>query len=181
MNVLALDLGTHTGWALAEDGRLESGVQVFDVKRGESPGMRYVRFNRWLQETVGPFARKVQPDPHVITAPRIGLVVYEQTHHRGGAATEVAAGFATRVQEWAASYGVEHATVHSATLKKWTTGSGRGDKDAMKKHATQRGWMGQRYPATTDDNEVDAICLLHYALAELVPTRSLDDVRAGVR
>ena len=38
--ILALDLGTRTGWALAEHGRVESGVHVFDVQRGESPGMR---------------------------------------------------------------------------------------------------------------------------------------------
>jgi hypothetical protein len=42
MAILALDLGTRTGWAPAEHGRVESGVQVFDVRRGESPGMRPV-------------------------------------------------------------------------------------------------------------------------------------------
>jgi hypothetical protein len=50
MNILALDLGTRTGWAMAENGRTKSGVQLFDVKRGESPGMRYLRFNRWLED-----------------------------------------------------------------------------------------------------------------------------------
>lgn len=36
--------------ALQEGGAVESGVQLFDVKRGESPGMRYLRFERWLEE-----------------------------------------------------------------------------------------------------------------------------------
>ena len=159
MNLLALDLGTRTGWALdapAVKAR-ESGVQVFDVKRGESPGMRYVRFNRWLDEVArrGPYGHPVD------------LIVYEQTHHRGGAATEVAAGFSTRVQEFCASMSIEHAPVHSATLKKFTTGKGNADKDAMKSGAKERGWLNRLF-YIPDDNEVDAICLLHYALAEIV-------------
>jgi len=84
MKILALDLGTKTGWALAENDRTESGVQVFDVRRGESPGMRYLRFNRWLEELTG-------------ATPKPDLIAYEQPHHRGGAATEIAAGFSTRV------------------------------------------------------------------------------------
>lgn len=158
MNVLALDLGTRTGWALREHGRIESGVQVFDVKRGESPGMRYVRFNRWL-EGFG----------QVTGYPGL-LVVYEQTHNRGGAATEIAAGFATRVQEFCAAHGVEHAAVHSATLKKYVTGSGRAEKAMMYAELCSRGWHQPAFDGKqVDDNEVDAICLLHYALAELVP------------
>jgi crossover junction endodeoxyribonuclease RuvC len=159
VNVLALDLGTRTGWALSMHGRIESGVQVFDVKRGESPGMRYVRFNRWVESeiTIG-------------ALPRVSLVVYEQTHNRGGAATEVAAGFATRVQEFCARHGIEHAAVHSATLKKFTTGSGRGDKDNMREAAMLKGWLAPGERAAWDDNEIDAICLLHYALSEIVPS-----------
>lgn len=41
MNILALDMATKTGWA-TNAGRT-SGVQTFDVKRGESPGMRFLR------------------------------------------------------------------------------------------------------------------------------------------
>ncbi|MGA2260608.1 MAG: hypothetical protein ABSH28_04130 [Acidobacteriota bacterium] len=95
MRVLALDPGTRTGWALAESGHTGSGVQVFDVKRGESPGIRYLRFNRWLEDLAG-------------EASKADLIVYEQPHHRGGAATEVAAGFSTRAQEFCARHGIEH-------------------------------------------------------------------------
>lgn len=166
INVLALDLGSKTGWALQEQGRIESGVQVFDVKRGESPGMRYVRFRRWLNELAF-----VTSAP--LSAWTLDLIVFEQAHHRGGAATEVAAGLSTRVQEFCAERGIEHAAVHSATLKKFVTGSGRGDKADMLAHAMKRGWIdGETWLPQTrlkDDNEVDAVCLLHYALAELVP------------
>jgi Holliday junction resolvasome RuvABC endonuclease subunit len=147
--ILALDLGTRTGWALWDGSRTESGVQVFDLKRGESPGMRFVRFNGWLSSWA--------PNGH-----RPALVAYEQTHHRGGAATEIAAGFATRIQEFCARHGIEHTAVHSATLKKWTTGKGNADKRAMVAA------VARRWKAVEDDNEADAIALLHYALGELV-------------
>src|SRR3989442_9645594 len=104
---------------------MESGVQVFEVRRGESPGMRYLRFNAWLSQWA--------PDGW-----RPALLVYEQTHHRGGAATEIAAGFATRAQEFAARQGLEHVAIHSGTLKKWTTGRGDADKGAMVKAVAAR-------------------------------------------
>ena len=159
MTVLALDLGTKTGWGLHEHGRITSGVQTFDVKRGESPGMRYLRLDRWLDELAG--------EDHDVP---LALLVYEQPHMRGGHATEVLAGFATRVQAWCAQRGVEHQAVHTATLKKWTTGSGRGDKRAMY-DAVLRRWPAV-VAVDSDDNEIDALALLHYALAELAPKES---------
>jgi Holliday junction resolvasome RuvABC endonuclease subunit len=154
VRILALDLGTLTGWAFWNGARRESGVQIFDVRRGESPGMRYVRFNTWL----GTFGNSNRPE----------LVVYEQTHNRGGAATEVAAGFATRVQEWCARWpGQEHAAVHSATLKKWTTGRGNAKKPEMIQAVLDRFDHGRK--GDLGDDEADAIALLEYARAELIP------------
>ena len=49
--ILALDLGTHTGWALHQlDGTITSGTEHFTPKRFEGGGMRYLRFKRWLNE-----------------------------------------------------------------------------------------------------------------------------------
>lgn len=149
--ILALDLGTRCGWALWDGHRIESGVQVFDLRRGESPGMRFIRFNRWLDDLGrGPAALPVKYSAK--------LAVYEAPHHRGGAATEIAVGMSTRVQEWCARFEIQHAAVHSATLKKWTTGSGRGDKTAMLE-AVERRWGIK----AADDNEADAVALLMYA------------------
>ena len=158
--ILALDLGMRTGYAIRENGRVESGVQVFDVKRGESPGMRYLRFNRWLADVChagldAVFGRD---------ALAVGFIVYEQTHHRGGAATEVAAGFATRAQEFCARHGLEHAAVHTATLKKFATGRGNAKKPEMIAAAQAR--FG--YPVA-DDNEADALWLLAYAETVILP------------
>ncbi len=145
MKILALDLGTRTGWATNVHGPIESGTDTFDIKRGESPGWRYLRFNAWL----GQWA----PDSW-----RPDLVIFEQAHHRGGAATEVAAGFATRVLEFCARQGIEHTSLHSATLKKWATGKGNADKGAMLEA------VARRWRRVDDDNEADAVALLHYAL-----------------
>jgi hypothetical protein len=46
---LALDLGTNLGFALLRaDGRIESGIERFEAKSKEGPGMRWVHFKRWL-------------------------------------------------------------------------------------------------------------------------------------
>jgi len=142
MNILALDLASRTGWATNSPTEM-SGVDTFDVRRGESPGTRYLRFTAWLREKI------------LIINP--ALIVYEQAHHRGGAATEVAAGFATHLQSTCADIGVEFTPVHTATLKKYVTGKGNASKEMM--IAAYRGrWESEHI----DDNHADARWLLEY-------------------
>ena len=51
MNILAVDPGSKLGWALQMGaGAVESGVEDFSLRRGESPGARFLRFRRWLQD-----------------------------------------------------------------------------------------------------------------------------------
>jgi|GEM_PF-1608114 len=154
--ILTLDFGTRTGWAPLSDGHVESGVQTFDLARGESSGMRFIRFRRWLEE--------------MITLTRPGLCVYEQAHHRGGYATELLIGMTTRLQEACAERGVEYATIHSATLKKESCGSGRADKSAIMVEARRR-FPGREI---TDDNEADALMLLEYARAKFGETAEVE-------
>lgn len=148
--ILALDLGTRTGWAASIPGiGVESGVQIFDLRRGESPGMRFLRFRRWLSgmlETLSP-----------------GVVAYELAHHRGGPATELAVGLQTRVQELAAARGLEYVSVHTGTLKRHATGSGRAPKGAMIEAARAR-WPSQTIEG---DDQADALCVLAWALDEV--------------
>ncbi len=155
VKMLALDCGTHCGWAFgskADSGwRLEeSGVQVFDVRRGESPGLRFARFRSWLEEV----GNLVEP----------AVVLFEQAHHRGGAATELCVGMTTRMMEWAASKGIEYAAVHSATLKKFATGRGNADKSEMIHRASE---IAAR--VIEGDDEADAICLLAYGFRTYAP------------
>ena len=121
MKILAIDPGTHCGWCTNATGRLEWGEQDFSLRRGESPGMRYIAFRKWL-----------------LCMPRTDLVVFERPHMRGGAATDLLVGFSTRIEGVCAEYGIEHAAVHSATLKKFALGRGRGDKKEMIAAAVKR-------------------------------------------
>lgn len=151
MNILALDLATSTGWALAENGRIESGVQSFAKARGETNGILFLRFNRWLDEVASVGGKA-----------RVRVLAYEQAHHRGGSATEICVGLATRVQEFCAKHGIECLPVHTATLKKHAVGIGNAKKEHMIIAASR--FVGR---AITDDNEADALCLLKYALDDL--------------
>jgi len=145
VNLLAIDPGTRCGWASSSGGRVESGVQEFQLGRGDSPGMRFIRFNAWLVELVD------------LTKP--GLIVYERPHMRGGFATDLLIGLSTRIQELCAARGIEHEAVHSATLKKSATGICRADKAAMVGAARERFERSVK-----DDNEADALMLLDYAM-----------------
>lgn len=153
MRILALDLATKTGWALWDGARIESGVQDFSPHRGESAGMRYLYFNRWLDSMA---ARSV---------PKTDLIFYEQNFRRGGHASEVAAGFTTRVHEFCASHAIEYGQLNAMTLKKWATGSGKAAKSAMVTAARKFHYSGSQADCIIlDDNEADAILLCRYAL-----------------
>ena len=91
-----------------------------------------------------------------------GLIIYEMPHFRGGPATDVLVGMATRIQEFGALYGIEYTPVHSATLKKFATGSGRASKESMLSRAREE-W-GEH---VIDDNEADALFLMDYARKEI--------------
>ena len=50
-SVLALDLGTTTGWALGSSaGSIISGTVSFKPSRYDGGGMRFVRFRNWLNQ-----------------------------------------------------------------------------------------------------------------------------------
>ena len=120
--------------------------------------MRFLHFNRWLAEV----------------GEGVALIAYERPHQRGGAATEVAYGFSTRVQEYAANHGIECMAVHTATLKKFAVGSGKASKDDIMEHAIQT-WPDE-FPQKTidlhdqkklplshpDRDRADALCLMKY-------------------
>lgn len=145
--ILAIDAATKTGWALIKDGKVyESGVQDFSKRRGESNGAMFLRFRNWLSRLM---------DLHV------GFVVYEQAHHRGGAATEICVNLTGRIQEACAEKNIEYTTVHTGTLKKWACGHGKADKEQMIERATTL--LGR--PPINDD-EADAVLMGSWAWEE---------------
>ena len=52
-SILALDLGTTTGWAVRNGRcRILHGTAEFRPTRFEGGGMRYLRFGKWLDQTL---------------------------------------------------------------------------------------------------------------------------------
>lgn len=146
MNILSLDLGTNTGWAVLRDGVKNNGSMSFTPKRGESPGMRFLRFSAWLSEICGLIGD-------------VGLIVYEMPHNRGGAATHIAHGLVAEVEKWQAQHpNAQITSCHSATLKKWATGKGNATKDQMLAEASERGWT------VNNDDEADAALMLEWVI-----------------
>ncbi|WP_223618974.1 hypothetical protein [Lysobacter sp. ESA13C] len=145
--LLALDLGTTLGWALRLSGQAMSGTEHFKVGRFEGGGMRYLRFVRWLDE-LSRFA-----------GPPSALYFEEVRRHRGVDAAHVYGGFLAQLTAWCERHAVPYQGVPVGTIKKFATGKGNADKAAMIEAA--KGW-GHR---PEDDNEADALALLHWAIA----------------
>lgn len=155
--IIGLDLATNTGWCVLKNGLYHaSGVQDFSKKRGESNGLMFMRFDKWLNDLIK------------LMVPASILIAYEQAHMRGGAATEICVGLQTNTQRVAATYGMESAPVMTTTLKKFALGKGRGEKTEMVQAANA--WFQKTniptVPSITSDDEADAIHVARWAMNE---------------
>jgi hypothetical protein len=144
--VLALDLGTTTGWALrSEHGRITSGTMAFKPSRFEGGGMRYLRFSSWLSEV----ARHSNG---------LARIVFEEVRrHAGTDAAHIYGGFLAHLAAWCEEWSIAYEGVPVGTIKRFATGKGNADKAAMIAAVRARGF------APADDNEADAIALLLWA------------------
>lgn len=140
--ILALDIATKTGWATTH----ASGVVDFKPKRGESDGMRVVRFRSWLEE--------------MLAANAYSVIAYERPAGRHAASIIVAAKLMGVVDELAHRHGLDVAIYSASEIKRHATGKGNAGKDEVYRAAVERWGTG-----IADDNEADALWLL--SLAEL--------------
>jgi Holliday junction resolvasome RuvABC endonuclease subunit len=147
MTILALDLGTQTGWALiSRDGSITSGSQSFKPQRFEGGGMRFLRFKRWLTDI------KQCNDG-------IDQVVFEEVRrHIGVDAAHAYGGFMGQLTAWCEHHQIPYQGIPVGTTKKHATGKGNASKDEMVASVRARGH------APVDDNEADAIALLYLAI-----------------
>lgn len=142
MAVLALDLGTKTGWALASGGTVICGTESFQPSRFQSSAMRFVRFRAWLTE--------------LHDASRIEHIGFEEVRrHAGVTAAHAYGGFMALLMEWAEVQGVPVEGFPVGTIKKSFTGSGNAPKGAMIAEARRRGFD------VPDDNAADALAILY--------------------
>jgi hypothetical protein len=145
--ILALDLGTTTGWAIrGHDGLVTSGTASFKPRRYDGGGMRYLRFTNWLTEL------------DRLSGPIATIWFEEVRRHAGTDAAHVYGGLMASLTSWAELRGIPYEGVPVGTIKHHATGKGNANKDAMIAAARARGFS----PA--DDNEADAIAILHWAI-----------------
>lgn len=145
--ILALDLGTTTGWALcAADGPIVSGTMSFRPSRYERGGMRYLRFRSWLNE----IANRVG---------EIGTVHFEEVRrHVSTDSSHIYGGFLAHLSAWCEVQKIAYQGVPVGTIKRFIAGKGNADKRTVTDAVRARGFN----PA--DDNEADALAILLWAL-----------------
>ena len=145
--ILALDLGTITGWALRlSDGVVVSGTMAFRSGRYEGGGMRFLRFRSWLDEMLK-------------TNPSLAAVYFEEVRrHIGTDSSHIYGGFLAHLSAWCEQYSLPYQGVPVGTIKRHITGKGNADKQAVIAAVHARGHT----PA--DDNEADAIAILLWAI-----------------
>lgn len=145
-SILALDLGTTTGWASLVGGIVQSGTVSFRPSRYDGGGMRYLRFQRWL-------------DTLVHHNDGLAAIYFEEVRrHVGTDAAHLYGGFLATLTAWCEREQVAYQGVPVGTIKRFATGKGNADKHAVLAAVTARGFR------PVDDNEADAIAILLWAM-----------------
>lgn len=150
-NVLALDLGTHTGWALRRrDGTITHGTESFSPRKSWGPGQKWKRYRSWLLELLNREQIHAVAYELVIRHEVHGKALWDSAHAYGA--------FQAYTFEACESFNIIPDGVNLATVKKHWTGSGRAKKPDMIAEARRRGFR----PDT--DNAADALAILHWAI-----------------
>lgn len=134
MNILALDIATHTGWCT----KTSHGTWKLSALRDESKGMKLIRFKKHLKE--------------ICALEEIHMIIFEMSsgQHRGalGVQNELIGIMKLFCEE----NGIMYASFPSSTIKKHATGKGNANKEMMIKAAQEKlGYDGN------DDDEADAM------------------------
>jgi Holliday junction resolvasome RuvABC endonuclease subunit len=107
--------------------------------------MRYLRFRRWISELQESF-------------PELQALYFEEVRrHAGVDAAHVYGGLLATLSAWCEHHNVPYQGVPVGTIKKHATGKGNASKAEMIAAMRRRGHS----PA--DDNEADALAILHWA------------------
>lgn len=149
-NILALDIGTQTGWALScvstDTKQLDSGMQKFTTKKKEHSALRWMRFKAWVNQ--------------MISEKNIHAVYYERVmNHAGIRAGHCYGAFEAIIEVACYTHNCEITGIGVGTIKKFATGKGNASKQEMVHAAYEAGF------AVRGDDEADAIHLLRYALS----------------
>jgi Holliday junction resolvasome RuvABC endonuclease subunit len=143
MKLLALDIATKTGWRTATS----SGVWDLKPNRGESSGMRVVRFKSKVKE--------------LIEIEGITQISYERPAGLHKSSIMVASEMIGVLMDLCIELGVEYASYSASEIKKFATGAGNANKEKMIRAAIDLGFN------VIDDNHADAIHLYNLTIKDL--------------
>lgn len=142
--LLALDPATKCGWATDT----ASGVWDLRPKRDESAGMRVIRFKSKIEE--------------VCEAEHVTMVIFERPGGRNKGAIITQSELQGVVKLYCEERGIEYRAYSSTEIKRHATGKGNAKKEKVVEAAQDKlGYTGN------DDNEADALWLLHLAKHDL--------------
>jgi crossover junction endodeoxyribonuclease RuvC len=165
--ILAVDLGTTTGFVAGTLDHHVSGTWDLKPNRYDGGGMRFVRFRQKLGE--------------VLAAYKFEIVAYEEVRrHLGTDAAHVYGGLQAILTAFCEENSIPYEAVPVGTIKKYATGKGNAKKDAMIAAAVSWGYE------VADDNEADALALfrmkaVEYGSAEIVrlPVRGAEKAKVA--
>ncbi len=150
-SLLALDIGTNLGWAMRNaDGAITHDVARFPSTRFSGAGIRFVHFRKWLADMLG--------------AAPVDAVYFEEVHNHGKAGVAAAhlyGGFTAILMAYCEQHAIPYQGIGVGQIKKVWTGKGNANKAAMIAEAERRGFKVE------DDNEADALAVLHAGIAEV--------------
>ena len=113
--------------------------------------MQFLKFRKFLKQ----LTEVVQPEM---------IVLEEVRRHLGVDASHAYGGYLSHVACYCEEADIPHTGVPVGTIKKHATGKGNASKDDMIEAARAL------YPdqAIEDDNQADALCLMNYAMEEII-------------
>jgi crossover junction endodeoxyribonuclease RuvC len=143
--ILALDLGTQTGFAVGSEAHMVSGHWNLKPGRFDGGGMRYVKFRARLDE--------------IHAAYGLDQVYFEEVRrHQGVDAAHVYGGLMGTLTAWCEEKRVPYGGLPVGEIKKAFTNHGNASKAMIVAECEKRGFA----PKTED--EADAIAIFHLAL-----------------
>lgn len=146
MKILALDLATTTGFAYGDRVK-QSGIWKLQPSRFESAGMRFLKFEKLLVET--------------INREGVTLIAYEEVRsHNGIDAGHIYGGLIAVMHMVALRFSLPYKAFPVGTIKKTATGKGSANKKAMIEAAINF------FPGVSiiDDNHADALWIWQTAV-----------------
>lgn len=139
--ILALDLGTKTGWSFLKNAKITSGTKDFKGSRFSGGGMRFLLFKNFLES--------LNKDNEV------NIVFFEEIRrHKGVDAAHVYGGFLSHLTAWCEEKSIPYKGVGPAAIKKFVTGKGNASKQEVIESIKHMGFDPE------DDNEADSLALL---------------------